>query len=181
MTTLRLSLVSILLCGFIYTTAIYGFARIANPDQASASLVVNAAGKTVGSRLIAQAFTSDHYFHPRPSACDYNARSAAGSNLSPTNPKLTARAAVIIAAHQATPENPIPADLVTASGSGLDPDITEAAARYQIERVSKSRQLDSAAVSKIIDQIKRPLMGKFGGPSLVNVLELNLALDKISL
>lgn len=180
MTTLRLTLASILLCGFIYTGAIFGFAQITNPDQASASLVKNAAGHTVGSRLIAQAFTRDRYFHPRPSACDYNARAAAGSNLSPTNPKLTVRANEIIASHFATAGNPIPADLVTTSGSGLDPDITEASARFQMARVAKSRSLDTATLSKLIDHHKRPLMGKFGGPFLVNVLELNLALDPVS-
>ena len=180
MTTLRLTLASILLCGLIYTSAIYGFAQLVNPAQASASLVKNAAGQTVGSRLIAQAFTRDRYFHPRPSACDYNARAAAGSNLSPTNPKLTARANEIIASHFATAENPIPADLVTTSGSGLDPDITEAAARFQMGRVAESRALDLAAVSKLIDHCKRQLMGKLGGPFLVNVLELNLALDLVS-
>lgn len=178
MTTLRLTLASLLLCGFVYTSAIYGFARITNPIQASASLVKNAAGQTVGSRLIAQAFTQDRYFHPRPSACDYNARAAAGSNLSPTNPKLTTRAREIIATNFATAGNPIPADLVTASGSGLDPDITEAAARFQMARVAKSRQLDFAALSTLIDRSKRPLMAKLGGPFLVNVLELNLALDQ---
>lgn len=180
MTTLRLIFVSIILCGFVYTAAIHSVARIVNPDQASGSLVKNSAGAVVGSRLIAQAFTSDRYFHPRPSACDYNARAAAGSNLSPTNPKLTARAAALISTHAASVENPIPADLVTASGSGLDPDITEAAARFQTNRIVKTRQLDPAVVIKIIDETKRPLMGKLGGPPLVNVLELNLALDKIS-
>jgi len=179
MTTLRLILTSIALCGFAYTSVIYGIARIANPDQASGSLVSNSSGRSVGSRLIAQAFASDRYFHPRPSACDYNARSAAGSNLSPTNPKLAARAAEIIAVHRATKENPIPADLVTASGSGLDPDITEAAARFQAARVAKARQLDPSLVLKAITRAKRPLMERFGGPALVNVLELNLALDQI--
>jgi potassium-transporting ATPase KdpC subunit len=180
MITLRLTLASIFLCGFAYTSTIYGFSRIIDPAAASASLVKNAAGEIVGSRLVAQGFTSDRYFHPRPSACDYNARAAAGSNLSPTNPKLTARATEIISTHNATTDNPIPADLVTASGSGLDPDITEAAAHYQAERVAKIRQLELSDVLKIIDQTKRPLMGKFGGPLLVNVLELNLALDQIS-
>ena len=180
MTTLRLILTSIALCGFAYTAAIHSFARLANPDQAAGSLVRNADGQIIGSRLIAQAFTSDRYFHPRPSACDYNARAAAGSNLSPTNPKLADRAKSIISSHQASAENPIPADLVTASGSGLDPDITEAAARYQAARVAKARQMDPAVVMKTIDETKRPLMGKFGGPQLVNVLELNLALDRIT-
>jgi potassium-transporting ATPase KdpC subunit len=180
MTTLRLILTSIALCGFIYTAAIHSFARIANPEQASGSLVKNPDGRIVGSRLVAQAFTSDRYFHPRPSACDYNARAAAGSNLSPHNPKLTDRAKTIISYHRASAENPIPSDLVAASGSGLDPDITEAAARYQAERVAKARGMNPTIVLKAIDETKRPLMGRFGGPPLVNVLELNLALDRIS-
>ncbi len=180
MTTLRLILTSIALCGFAYTAAIHSFARIANSDQASGSLVRNAEGSIVGSRLIAQAFTGDHYFHPRPSACDYNARAAAGSNLSPTNPKLTERATALISSHQAASEHPIPADLVTASGSGLDPDITDAAARFQASRIAKARQLEPAIVMKAIDETKRPLMGSLGGPPLINVLELNLALDRIT-
>lgn len=180
MTTLRLILTSIALCGFAYTAAIHGFARITNPEQSDGSLVKNTDGRIIGSRLIAQAFISDQYFHPRPSACDYNARAAAGSNLSPQNPKLTERAAAIISSHSASVETAIPADLVTASGSGLDPDITEAAARYQAGRVAKARGMNPAIVLKAIDDTKRPLMGKFGGPALVNVLELNLALDRIS-
>lgn len=180
MTTLRLILASIVLCGFAYTAVIEGFARIANPDQADGSLLTNSQGRPIGSRLIAQSFTSDRYFHPRPSACDYNARAAAGSNLSPANPKLTARAAGIIATYQATTTHPIPADLVTASGSGLDPDITEAAARYQATRVATARRMDPASALTAIDATKRPLMGKFGGPALVNVLELNLAIDRIT-
>lgn len=179
MTTLRLVIFSIALCGFAYTAAIHSFARIANPAQASGSLVTNPDGRVVGSRLIAQAFTSDRYFHPRPSACDYHAGAAAGSNLSPKHPKLSDRAAAISSSQQASAENPIPADLVTASGSGLDPDITEAAARFQAERVAKARGLETVAVIKGIDETKRPLMGKLGGPTLVNVLELNLALDSI--
>jgi K+-transporting ATPase ATPase C chain len=180
MTTLRLILTSIILCGFAYTAAIHSFARIVNSDQAAGSVVRNADGGIVGSRLIAQAFTSERYFHPRPSACDYNARAAAGSNLSPTNPKITDRATALISIHQATAENPIPADLVTASGSGLDPDITEAAARFQSPRIAKARQIDPTIVLNAIDETKRPLMGKLGGPELVNVLELNLALDRIT-
>lgn len=180
MTSLRLILISIALCGFAYTAAILGFARIASPEHADGSLVKSPDGRIIGSRLIAQTFTGDHYFHPRPSACDYNARAAAGSNLSPTNPKITERAKAIIAAHQASAEHPIPADLVTTSGSGLDPDITETAARYQVTRVANARQIDPAIVMKVIDATKRPLMAQFGGPTLVNVLELNLALDRIS-
>jgi len=179
MITLRLICASIVLCGFAYTAVIHGFARIANPDQASGSLVKSSEGRIIGSRLVAQAFTSDRYFHPRPSACDFNARAAEGSNLSPTHPKLAERASAIIATYQVAAGNPIPADLVTASGSGLDPDITEVAARYQVARVAKARQLDPAIALKAIDETKRPLMGQFGGPALVNVLELNLALDQM--
>jgi K+-transporting ATPase ATPase C chain len=177
MTTLRLIFTSIALCGFVYTAAIHSFARIANPEQAGGSLVRNPDGRIIGSRLVAQGFTSERYFHPRPSACDYNPRAAAGSNLSPKNPKLTDRAKTIISYHRASAERPIPADLVTASGSGLDPDITEAAARYQANRVAKARGMNPAIVLKAIDETQRPLMGRFGGPPLVNVLELNLALD----
>lgn len=180
MTTLRLILLSIALCGFAYTSAIFGFASIAHPEQASGSLVRNSDGKIIGSRLIAQSFASDRYFHPRPSACDYNASAAAGSNLSPLNPKLTDRASAIISTHKASAENPIPADLVTTSGSGLDPDITEAAARFQADRIAKARRIESAIVLKAIEETERPLMGKIGGPLLVNVLELNLALDRLS-
>lgn len=178
MTTIRLILTSILLCVFVYTAAIYSIARIVSPGLATGSLVRNSSGTTVGSRMIAQAFTSDRYFHGRPSACDHNARAAAGSNLSPTNPKLANRAATIISYHQASAAHPIPTDLVTASGSGLDPDITAAAAHYQAARVAKSRQIDLAAVMNTVAKIQRPLMGKLGGPALVNVLELNLALDR---
>lgn len=179
MTTLRLLLASILLCGFAYTAAILGFATALQPESAAGSMVRDDHGKTIGSRLIAQPFTSDRYFHPRPSACDHNARAAAGSNLSPAHPKLTARAAELIARHGASAARPIPADLVTASGSGLDPDITEEAARFQAERVAKVRDLDPERVGKLIERTRRPLMGSLGGPFLVNVLELNLALDRI--
>lgn len=180
MTTIRLTLLSILLCGLAYTTAIFGFARIITPDLASGSLIKDATGTIVGSRQIAQPFTTDRYFHPRPSACDYNARAAAGSNLSPTNPKLTTRAAEIIATTQATPGNPIPADLVTASGSGLDPHISEAAARFQAPRIATARQLDPATVIALIQKTKHPLIPGITPPFLLNVLELNLALDAAS-
>ncbi len=180
MTSLRLLLASILLCGFAYTAGILGFARKLVPERASGSLVLDARGKPIGSRLLAQSFSSARYFHPRPSACDFNARAAAGSNLSPAHPKLAERAADLIARHAASPARPIPADLVTASGSGLDPDITTEAALYQAERVARARGLDPGLVRKAVEDVHRPLMGRFGGPRLVNVLELNLALDRIS-
>jgi len=180
MNTFRLLLVSLVLCGFAYTASIHGFARIIHPEGAGGSLVIDEQGHVIGSRMIAQAFTSKRYFHPRPSACGYDARAAAGSNLSPNHPKLTERARNILATLPVGRDHPVPADLVTASGSGLDPDITEEAARFQVPRIAEARQIEPARVDKVIDETRRPLMGRFGGPMLVNVLEVNLALDRIS-
>jgi K+-transporting ATPase ATPase C chain len=177
MTLIRLFLLCAAAIGFVYLPGMLGFARIAAPEKSLGSIINRADGKPVGSRLFAQAFTSPHYFHPRPSAVEYNGKGAAGSNLSPTHPALAKRAAAIARSYAATAENPIPADLVTASGSGLDPDITLAAAIYQAPRVAAARGMSPEQVRAVIDQVKRPLMGKLGGPELVNVLELNLALD----
>ncbi|MBK1884574.1 potassium-transporting ATPase subunit C [Luteolibacter pohnpeiensis] len=165
MNLLRLFALSIAICGFVYVPAVLGFAKVVVPEKAVGSLVTTADGKIVGSRLVAQAFTTDRYFHPRPSACDYNGAGAAGSNLSPTSPELTQRAEEIIATYPGS--GPIPADLITASGSGLDPHITRAAAIYQIPRVSAARNMAPEAVEKLIPS-----------GNLVNVLELNLALDR---
>jgi K+-transporting ATPase ATPase C chain len=168
MTTLRLILTSIVFCSVLHTFNVLSFARIVAPEKAAGSLVVDAGGKIIGSRLVAQAFTSDRYFHPRPSACGYNAQASAGSNLSPTNPELAVRAREIIAATGATAARPIPVDLVTASGSGLDPDITLPTARYQVERVANARGLSADIIE-----------GLLPAEPLVNVLELNLALDRL--
>lgn len=165
MSTIRLIVLSIAACGFVYVPAVLGFAKTFVKENASGSLVRDAQGKVIGSRLIAQAFASPRYFHPRPSACDFNAGGAAGSNLSPKSPELAARAEKIIAAEAG--QGPIPADLVTASGSGLDPDITRAAAIYQIPRIATARGVST-------DEIKSLLPAG----NLVNVLELNLALDR---
>ncbi len=177
MSLIRLFLLCVVAIGFVYLPAVLGFAKIAAPEKSLGSIINGPDGKPVGSRLVAQAFTRPEYFHPRPSAVDYNGQGAGGSNLSPTNPELTERAAAIAAAYAATAENPVPADLVTASGSGLDPDISLAGAAYQIPRVASARGVAPEKIQSVIDQIKRPLMAKLGGPELVNVLELNLALD----
>ena len=166
MTILRLTFTSIVLCMFFYTNAILDFARAVDPDKATGSLITNESGQVIGSRLVAQAFTSDRYFHPRPSACDYNGQGAAGSNLSPTNPELTTRAQTIIDTTGATTDRLIPADLVTASGSGLDPHITLDAARFQIPGIAAARHLTADTIDALLPD--KPI---------VNVLELNLALD----
>lgn len=180
MTIIRLFFLCVAAIALIYFPALLAFAKVAAPEKSRGSLIPGPDGQPVGSRLVAQAFTGPHYFHPRPSAISYNAQGAAGSNLSPTNPALAERAAAIAGSYGATAENPIPADLVTASGSGLDPDITLAAAVYQIPRVAAARQIVPEQVRAVVDSVKRPLMGKLGGPELVNVLELNLALDRAS-
>ena len=125
-----------------------------------------------------QEFTQDKYFHSRPSAADYNGAGAVGSNLTPTSPKITERAREIIKKYGATAGNPIPADMVTASGSGLDPHITLAAAKFQAPRVAKARGISEAELEKIIaSQVEYP-GGVMRNEPIVNVLMLNLALDR---
>ncbi|MEN9061111.1 potassium-transporting ATPase subunit C [Ponticoccus litoralis] len=142
---LRVAAATMAICVAGYTALILGFAQVVTPATANGSLVSNAEGEVVGSRLIAQAFTSPEYFWPRPSAVDYDAAGAGGSNLSPANPELTERAEALISAHGgATEERPIPADLVTASGAGLDPHISLEGALFQAERVATARGARSA-------------------------------------
>lgn len=178
--SLRVAAVTILVCVAGYAGVILGLARVVSPGTADGSLLTTADGKVVGSRMIAQPFTWSGYFWPRPSAADYNASAAAGSNLSPTSPALTERARAIVARYGATPANPVPVDLVTASGAGLDPHISERAARYQGPRIAAARGLDAGRLDELIaSHAIRP-----GGPltpdRIVNVLELNLALDSLA-
>jgi K+-transporting ATPase ATPase C chain len=171
-----------ILTGLLYPLAITGIARILFPRQAQGSLIV-ANGKVLGSALIGQPFESPRYFWSRPSATQpfpYNAAASAGSNLGPDNPALLqAVQARLEALHAADPGNTsaVPVDLVTASASGLDPDISVAAARYQARRVAAARNLPLAQVDQLIDAYTEgPQLGFLGEPR-VNVLELNLALD----
>jgi K+-transporting ATPase ATPase C chain len=174
-----------LLTGAVYPAVVTGLAQVLFPHQANGSLIV-AGGQVVGSELIGQPFDSPRYFWGRPSATapyPYNAAASAGSNLGPTNPALVdAVAGHIRALRAADPGNlqPIPVDLVTASASGLDPDISPAAALYQASRVARARGLDENALRQLVNQytVGRQL-GILGEPR-VNVLELNLALDRQS-
>jgi K+-transporting ATPase ATPase C chain len=175
---IRLWLVTFLVCVVLYTALILGFAQGITPYSANGS-IIEVGGKAVGSELVAQKFTSPRYFWPRPSAPDYNAMGAAGSNKSPTSPDLTARAQETIAAHGATAANPIPADLVAASGGGLDPHISLAGALYQVERVAEARGLSPAAVTKLVEGQATGVGGAFAPERIVNVLTLNLALDRL--
>jgi K+-transporting ATPase ATPase C chain len=169
--------------GILYPLLVTGIARTAFPSQAQGSLIIKH-GTLVGSSLIGQSFTDPKYFWGRPSATSpqpYNGLASGGSNLGPLNPALTDKIAVNVKAlHDADPENhaPIPVDLVTASGSGLDPDISPAAAQYQAARVARARHRPLAEVEALISAHRRePLLGVLGEP-VVNVLELNLVLDQ---
>ena len=173
----------VLLLGIIYPLIITGVSRVAFSVQAEGSLIRK--GETlVGSTLIGQNFSDPKYFWGRPSATSpqpYNGLSSGGSNLGPLNPALIDKVkSYAKALHDADPSNqsPIPVELVTASASGLDPDISPAAAEYQASRVARLRNMPLAAVQALVAQHQRgPLLGVFG-ESQVNVLELNLALDQ---
>jgi K+-transporting ATPase ATPase C chain len=172
-----------LICGVLYPYAITGVAQLAFADQAAGSLV-SRDGAPVGSTLIGQAFSSPNYFWGRPSATTpmpNNAGSSGGSNLGPTNPaQIDAVKGRVDALKAADPGNaaPIPVDLVTASGSGLDPDISIAAAYYQAPRVARERKLAVDAVRTLIDKRGNSQYFGFFGEPRVNVLMLNLALDQ---
>lgn len=166
-----------LLTGLAYPLALTGIAGVVFPRQASGSLIVK--GDTViGSALIGQAFTSDAYFHPRPSASSYDAMASGGSNLGPLSKKLIDRVTADVAALGSP--TPVPADAVTTSASGLDPDISPANAQMQVARVAAARNLPADTVAALVAaQTKGPLFGLIGEPA-VNVLALNLALDKLT-
>ncbi|OAT82334.1 potassium-transporting ATPase subunit KdpC [Desulfotomaculum copahuensis] len=179
-----LLLVMTLLTGIIYPLAVTGLARVIFPRQAAGSLVYRNSA-VVGSSLIGQKFAGPGYFHGRPSAAGdgYDAASSSGSNLGPTNKKLidtvAERAAAVRKENGLPPNAPVPADLVTASGSGLDPDISPQSALLQVPRVARYRHLSEQTVRQLVEShIKGRQLG-FLGSSRVNVLELNLALDAL--
>ncbi|ADH88853.1 potassium-transporting ATPase, C subunit [Ancylobacter novellus DSM 506] len=168
-----------LLTGLAYPLAMVEVSEALFPSQARGSLVVKN-GAVVGSSLIGQTFAEDRYFHPRPSAAGngYDAAASSGTNLGPTSAKLAERLKTDAAALRAAGvEGPIPADAITTSGSGLDPDISPANAMTQVARVAKARNVDEALVRDLVTaHIEQPQLGMFGDPR-VNVLALNLALD----
>ena len=178
---LRFTLVTTLVFGVIYPLTVTGLSKMLFPKQADGSLI-GRNGRTIGSKLIGQSFTSDKYFHPRPSAAGagYDASASSASNLAPTNQALVDRVKGDVAKlQQENPGAPIPADLVTASGSGLDPEISPAAAEFQIPRVAKARGLSVNAVRALVTRhTQARTWGIFGEPR-VNVLELNLDIDSL--
>ncbi len=174
---IRVVLCTIILCAGGYSAVIYAFAQIVTPATANGSLVVDPHGRVMGSHLIAQGFTNAAHLWPRPSAVDFNAAAAGGSNKSPTSGDLTDRARKTVAAYGASPDRPLPADLAAASGSGLDPHITEGSAIYQAPRIAKARGWPSARVEAMIRKHAFAPGGALTSGRIVNVLELNLALD----
>ena len=180
-TSIRFTLLATLLCGVVYPLVVTGVASLVFPQKAAGSLILKN-GAVIGSSLLAQSFTSDRYFHPRPSAAGngYDATSSGGSNLALSNAKLVQRIQGDIDKLAAqTPGKPVPIDLVTTSASGLDPDITPDAAFFQVARVAKARSLSE---ERVRDLIQKHITGRqFGllGEPRVNVLELNLELDQV--
>jgi K+-transporting ATPase ATPase C chain len=177
--SIRLWLVTLLVCVVGYAALVFGFAQTFTPFRANGS-IIEVDGRVVGSELVAQEFTSPRYFWPRPSAAGYNGMGAAGSNLSPTSEALAARAADTVALYRATASNPIPADLVAASGGGLDPHISLSGALYQAERVAKERGLEVGQIRKLAYDAAISPGGIFAPEPIVNVLQLNLALDRLA-
>ncbi len=181
---LMLLLIFTVLTGLLYPLVVTGIAQLVFPSQANGSLI-SSNGQTVGSSQIGQQFDDPKYFWGRLSATGpypYNAAASSGSNLGPTNPALLdevkARIAALKAADPANTQ-PIPVDLVTSSGSGLDPNISIAAALYQLPRVAKARGMSEADVRPLVDKYTQGRQLGFLGEARVNVLELNLALDGI--
>jgi len=178
---LRFTLVTTLVFGLIYPLVVTGLSKMLFPKQAAGSLIEKN-GHVVGSKLIGQSFTSDKYFHSRPSAAGtgYDASASSPSNLAPTNQALVDRVKSDVAKLQEeNPGAPIPADLVTSSGSGLDPEISPAAADFQIPRIAKARGISVDSLKALVARhTQARTWGIFGEPR-VNVLELNLELDSL--
>ncbi|MFN8321470.1 MAG: K(+)-transporting ATPase subunit C [Chitinophagales bacterium] len=179
---LRLTLVCILFFSGVYSAIVWGMALAIAPNGGKGETVqVN--GKTVGYALIGQKFTDDKYFWSRPSAVDYNAASSCGSNKGPSNPDylalVQARLDTFLAHNLTIAKQDVPAELITASGSGLDPDLSPKAALIQVERIAKLRNISKQKLVDLVNsKTQKPVLGLMG-TAHVNILQLNIALDNL--
>lgn len=181
---LRTTVITLAVTGILYPVVVTGLAQVVFPQQANGSLVVDERGQIVGSALIGQQFTSPAYFHPRPSAAGahgYDASASAGSNLGPTSQFLYQRVTQNLQRlHEENPEaqGPVPLELVTTSASGLDPHLSPAAVGWQVPRIARARDVTAERVNTVIEQMEeQPTLGVLG-EARVNVVLLNLALDR---
>lgn len=179
LTSLRLFALSIGVCSVGYPLVVLSFAKAVVPEKSAGSLIRGPDGSVVGSRLLAQRFTQPRYFWPRPSAVDFDASATGGSNLSPTNPEITQRAQAIIARYELPVTDKLAAELVTESGSGMDPHIALAAVKVQVPRVAAARGIPTDELLEFVAERAEALpFVTLEQEWLVNVLELNLALDQ---
>ena len=179
-TSLLMTIATTVLVGLVYPLVVWGLAQVLFHDKANGQIITRN-GEAIGSRIIAQPFTGVKYFHPRPSAAGngYDAANSGGTNLGPTNQKLIDRVQSDAKSLQAdNPAQPIPVDLITTSASGLDPEISPAAAEFQIDRVAKQRGVEAEDLRQLVFKHKEVRQLGFLGEERVNVLELNLELDE---
>jgi|SRR5215469_9591290 len=179
--SLKLTIVLLIICSVLYPLLIAAVGKLTPGGGKGKTITVN--GKVVGYELIGQKFTDDKYFWGRPSAADYNAAGSSGSNKGPGNPEylkqVQDRIDSFLVHNPGIKEEEIPADLVTASGSGEDPDISPAGAYVQVKRVASTRKISEDKIKVLVDQhVEKPFLG-FMGPEKVNVLKLNIALDEL--
>jgi potassium-transporting ATPase KdpC subunit len=181
LTSLKLTIVFLIICSVLYPLLIAAVGKLTPGGGSGKTITVN--GKVVGYELIGQKFTDDKYFWGRPSAVDYNAAGSGGSNKGPSNPEylkqVQDRIDTFLVHDPGLKKEEIPADLVTASGSGEDPDISPAAAYVQVKRIAAVRNISQEKIKALVDQhVEKPFLG-FMGPQKVNVLKLNIALDEM--